>query len=138
MRKKHPSRFSLIGKARATTYNGIAFKSKLEAQVYRLFSNYNIPLDYEKERFCLLPPTPLSYKVIQSNKGKKTLRAIHYTIDFSNKDLLIEVKGYSNIAWELRFKLLLNHLEKTGNTRAVYVIRSLAEAKKLITDLLSS
>src|SRR3990167_11278725 len=96
-----------IKNATTLEYDGIKFKSKLEAFCYRHLKENGIEAEYEKNTYVLIPAFEYN--------GEK-VRQCTYTPDFVNKHegFVIEIKGFANdvfpIKWKM-FKYLLNSLK---------------------------
>lgn len=111
-------------------YDGIKFDSLLEISCYKLLKENNIPFEYNKNRYIILPEFRLNklnlYRFNGKKKGfgqlitKKGLKAqfqsITYSPDFvikPNSDIyiFIETKGNPNDQYPLRSKLFFATLE---------------------------
>lgn len=106
--------------------NGIKFRSKLEAYLYKKLKEANIPADYELHRYELLPSFEYN--------GKK-IRAITYLPDFVGNGFIIECKGFRTDTWPLREKLFKYYLTKNNLNIKFYVVRNQKEVDKLVTEL---
>lgn len=106
------------------TYNGIKFRSSLEAEVAKTLHQLNIPYSYEKV-ILTLKNSFSYYGEIQ--------RKITYKPDFIIGDLMIECKGFETPEWRLKKKYVLDYLLKTKEYR-FYQIKSLKELYKVIDD----
>lgn len=116
-----------IKNATALTVDGIRFRSKLEAYCHRRLSEENISSDYELHRYNLLEKHVFKGEVYEPHKVKgikqfmqvsNNIRAITYTPDFVNtKDKwVIEVKGYANDVFPLKWKMFKSLIEIQGYT----------------------
>lgn len=114
-----------IKNATALIVDGIKFRSKLEAYCHRRLVEEEISSDYEMHRYNLLEKHTFSGEVYEPHKVKgvkefvqvsNNIRAITYTPDFVNtKDKwVIEVKGYANDVFPLKWKMFKNLLEIQG------------------------
>lgn len=106
------------------TYNGIKFRSSLEAEVAKTLHQLNIPYSYEKV-ILTLKNSFSYYGEIQ--------RKITYKPDFIIGDLMIECKGFETPEWRLKKKYVLDYLLKTKEYR-FYQIKNLKELYKVIDD----
>ena len=125
-RKKRGNR--KIKNATPTELDGVSFRSKLELFTYRKLKEAGIPFEYEQHRFELLQAFEFnceSYEpLFKSNKKigfglvNPKIRAMTYKPDFVNKEdnWIIEVKGYRNDAFPLRWKLFKALCQDTGVT----------------------
>ena len=108
MYPKKPT-FSKNKKVRNATpliYNGIKFRSKLEAYCYKKLKENDLEVEYENNKYVLLE------KFIYEGK---TVLPITYTPDFVGKNFIIECKGNMNETFPLRWKLFKNYLVKNNN-----------------------
>jgi hypothetical protein len=117
-----------IKNATPSEYKGIKFRSKLEMFTYRHLMEASIPFEYEEHRFTLLEAFESScdsYEPIYK-KGRKfgfglanpKIRAMTYKPDFVNENdnWIIEVKGFRNDAFPLRWKLFKAQCQDQGTT----------------------
>lgn len=107
--------------------DGIHFKSKLELYCYQRLKEAGISADYEVHRFNLLDKFEYGGESFESHKIKgvkdfvavsKNVRAITYTPDFVNLDkgFIIEVKGYANDVFPIKWKLFKSIMSKKKMT----------------------
>lgn len=84
-----------------TVFDGIKYKSKLEAFFAKEMTFRGINFEYER----------LNFEIVEGFRynGKKYL-PITYTPDFSGAGWVVEVKGYANELFPMRKKLFLKHL----------------------------
>lgn len=84
-----------------TVFNGIKYKSKLEAFFAKEMTFRGIPFEYEA----------ISFQTIEGFKynGEK-IQGVKYTPDFSGKGWLVEIKGRANEQFSIRKKLFLKYL----------------------------
>lgn len=107
-------------------YNGIKFRSKLEAYCYKKLKEANIYAEYEQRRYTLLP----SFKF-----DNKTIRAITYLPDFVGKNFVIECKGYANESFPLREKLFKYYLTKNEPHMQYFLVKTQKQIDALIDKL---
>lgn len=107
-------------------YDGIKFRSKLEAYCYKKLKEANIPVEYESKRYTLLP----SFKF-----DNKTIRAITYLPDFIGKDFVIECKGYANESFPLREKLFKYYLTKNEPNVRYFLVKTQKQVDALVNTL---
>ena len=107
-------------------YNGIKFRSKLEAYCYKKLKEANIYAEYEQHRYTLLP----SFKF-----DNKTIRAITYLPDFVGKNFVIECKGYANESFPLREKLFKYYLTKNEPHMQYFLVKTQKQIDALIDKL---
>jgi hypothetical protein len=125
-----------IRNAQALQVNGITFRSKLEAFTYqKLLDNGINDFKYEEEKFTLLEAFDYPHesyeayertdretkiKVKQFGDVSHNIRSMTYLPDFTcidhdtKKGWIIEVKGYANDAWPLKWKIFKHYLEGNG------------------------
>ena len=79
-------------------FDGIKFRSRLEAFTYRKLKESGINAEYEKHTYVLI--TPFEY-------AEEKIRACTYTPDFVNeKDKwIIEVKGWATDSFKIKWKM---------------------------------
>lgn len=104
-------------------YDGIKFRSKLEAYCHKKLKEAHIFAEYEQHRYVLLP----SFKF-----NNKTIRAITYLPDFVGKDFVIECKGYANESFPLREKLFKYYLTNNEPNTNYYLVRTQKQVDELI------
>lgn len=96
-------------------YNGVKYRSTLEADTAKVLSALNIPFLYENRKITLLEGFYCPY---EDNK----VRAITYTPDFeiplaNHKKLMLECKGFATPEWKNKRKYLFKYLmEKEPDT----------------------
>lgn len=116
-----------IKNATALTVDGIKFRSKLEAYTHRRLSEEGISSDYEEHRYNLLDKFTYEGDIYEPHKVKgikeftkvsNNVRAITYTPDFVNTEdkWIIEVKGYANDVFPLKWKMFKNLMMNEGYT----------------------
>ena len=118
--------------SKVTIFNGVTYKSGLEAFMAELLTNEGLFEGYENHTFTIQECTILPQSVYskQNNgKGDYKLRSskvdvMSYTPDFCGKDFIIETKGFSTDVFRLRFRIFLKHLFDLGDTRNVYIPRT--------------
>lgn len=121
--------------------NGLKFRSKLELYTYNKLLESNIKdFNYEKDKFILMEAFEfpnLSIEAFETNKkdiGKARyfddvdhkIRSISYLPDFTNIDhenktgWVLEVKGYSNDSFPLKWKMFKDYLVKNNYNVDLY------------------
>ena len=126
MARKRIKKEGKVKNATPTQLDGIKFRSKLEAYTYTKLKEANIPIEYEKHRYMLLP------SFIFENK---TIRAITYLPDFVGSNFIIECKGYPNDSWALREKLFKYYLINNLPNYKYYIVHNQKEVDQLIKEL---
>ena len=88
-----------VKNAQITYYNGIKFRSKLEAECAKLLEQNGVQYEYESIKIELLP-------AFQYNG--KTYRSWDYKPDFIvYNNIIIEVKGWETDTWRIKYKMIL-------------------------------
>ena len=139
-RKNSRSKKGKIRNATKCTYKGIKFRSKLELFTYKQLEQAGIKSNYETKRFTLMDgfhfkaesiePRPKGY-IINTMKG----RAIKYSPDFivPNGKWIIEVKGFANDVFPLKWKLFKNYLNQNSvPVPTLYLPKNQTQVKKTI------
>ena len=141
MGKKRKRRSRGPVRSRTIEYDGITFKSGLERYCYMRLKEEGFFEGYENERFTLMEGFNLPNSITQRQanskgdfieRGGKAIRGITYTPDFCGKDFIIECKGRPNESFPLRWKMFLNVLKQTEDTRYVYKPQNQKEIDKMI------
>ncbi len=118
-----------IKNATAIEYDGIKFRSKLEAFAYQEFKKAGIEVEYEKETYTIL-------EAFEYN-GQK-IRPIRYTPDFIGDKLLIEIKGFANDGFENKFKTFKKYLKINNIDFQIYIIKNKKQVLQFIEDYKSN
>ena len=111
-----------VKNATVIEYNGVAFKSKLEATFYRILLQAGFEPQYERRTYLLwkgCKPTVPFYTKDRKTKllklDKTKLRNMTYTPDFTfnynGRLIIIEAKGKENDTYPLKRKLFRRLLE---------------------------
>lgn len=91
-------------------YNGVHYRSTLEADTAMTLDLLGIPYTYESRRITLLESFRCSFQ-------KSMVRAIHYTPDFIIGNIIIECKGFETPEWKQKKKYVFKYLmENEPNT----------------------
>ena len=122
-KKKHQGK---VKNATPNIYDGIKFKSKLEAYTYKKLKETKIKADYEPTHFELIPK--FEYQ------GEK-VRAMTYLPDFVGKDFIIECKGLMGDSFPLRWKIFKYILMKQNSNYKLYLVRNQKQVDELINKL---
>lgn len=132
MKKSKKTINKKVRNAESKEVNGIKFRSKLEAFTYNKLLEAGISnFTYEKDKFVLqtgFESTNISYEV-NSNKQFDILdfkiRPITYTPDFccindKKEGWIIEVKGFANDAFPIKWKMFKKYLVDNGYNVILY------------------
>lgn len=121
-----------VKNVKSTVVDGIKFRSTAEGICYQLLKNNGFQCVYEPYHIQLLPPlTPKSIKIYVPQKHRhkgvksvtftqriKDIEAITYTpdfvVEFDDCVVYIEVKGFPNDAYPLRYKLFMKYLNNAA------------------------
>lgn len=115
-----------IKNAHPKEFNGILYRSTLEAKVAKFLTENNIDFRYEDIRLTLLPSV---------RYNNELLRGVHYTPDFICGNYIIEVKGYPNDTWHLKKKLLVSLIVSGAIPYKFREVHSILELKKVINEM---
>jgi len=116
-----------IKNATVTVYNGITFRSKLEAECAKILDEEGIKYQYEPFKIILLP----SFKYLG-----KTLREWHYSPDFVVfNNIIIEVKGFPNDVWGYKKKMILKYIVDHNYMYEFYEVKNKTQLRTLIKEL---
>lgn len=121
-----------IRNATPLTYDGITFRSKLEAFTYKKLLEIGIKPEYENEKFILIPAF-----TFQSEK----IRAMTYTPDFifkDHKDILhiVECKGFANDVFPYKWKIFKWRLKENGKENfLLHVVKNQKQVNEMINNL---
>lgn len=148
-----------VAGATPTVYNGIQFKSKREAECYKLLDDSKYTFSYESSTYELSGSVKLSKvsvygpKISASGSASKDiyqtsglLRSVTYTPDFTvyrhdvHYIIFIEVKGYRSPSYAVKKKLFLKRLNETDKGYnylffEVYSTTHMKQVLKIIDNL---
>lgn len=133
-----------VKNATTNEYDGIKFKSLLEARGYKLFKEAGFEhIYYESDKIILMDgfkPTVPFY--VRNKKTKKLelndnkLVHISYTPDLiithNNTIFYIELKGMKTDSYNIKVKLFRNYLEIREKNRVFFELHSIKEIKEAI------
>lgn len=126
--------------------DGINFRSKQEASVYKYLLSQGITPQYEPEKFTIWDRGPMTVP-FYDRYGKTFKRltrkptAIHYTPDFiftvNGITVFLEVKGFSNDVFPYKAKLFRDYLENQPNKENLCyaIIYAIKDLKLLLDEL---
>lgn len=107
------------------TYNGINYKSTLEARIAKIFTLLHIPFEYEPTKFILQD----SFSFID-----ETVRQITYTPDFKFGTVFVECKGFATPEWNIKKKMFQKYLVDRNYPYKFYQIKSEADCFNVIDE----
>lgn len=112
-----------VKNATPTTYNGINFRSKLEARFAKMLDDEGLEYKYEEETWELFPK--FKYR-------GKTYRPITYTPDFIIGDHVVEIKGWQNDVYRVKKKLILMHIMDCFPGKQFHEVKTVGDMRNLI------
>ena len=116
-----------IKNATITVYNGITFRSKLEAECAKILDEEGIKYQYEPFKIVLLP----SFKYLG-----KTLREWSYSPDFVLfNNIIVEIKGFPNDVWGYKKKMILKYIVDHNYMYEFYEVKNKTQLRTLIKEL---
>tara|TARA_R110002051_G_scaffold269943_1_gene330232 strand:- start:5303 stop:5761 length:459 start_codon:yes stop_codon:yes gene_type:complete len=139
-----------VRNATSKVYKGIKFRSKLELFTYKKLEEAGIKSLYEERKFVLMEGFRFEQDSIEPSNKRATkgeyinnsdkVRDITYTPDFvdPNGKWIIEVKGFANDVFPLKWKLFKNYLQKLGDPPVLYLPKNqkqVLETIELINQL---
>lgn len=102
-----------ISKAKKHLYKGIEYKSGLEKYMAQVLSDAGIKFQYEPTAFTLQEGFKFEVDSYERqangkgefrNRGHKKVLPVRYTPDFVGEGFIIEVKGYANESFPMKWK----------------------------------
>lgn len=116
-----------VRNATETIVDGIKYRSKLESYTAARLKEAGIEVDYEEHVFTLMEKFEFEGEIYEPHKVNNlkkfvqvsnNVRAITYKPDFVNleKKFIIEVKGYANDVFPVKWKLFKSSIKDTGYT----------------------
>ena len=127
-KRKRKASNQKVRNASAGVYKGIKFRSKLELFTYKELQKAKIKSLYEQKKFVLMHGFYFTNGCVEPKKKDyisitTKVRDITYTPDFvdPNGKWIIEVKGYANDVFPLKWKLFKQHLMNQGYTYALFL-----------------
>jgi len=145
MQKQQSKGNKKVRNATAKVYKGIKFRSKLELFSYIKLEEAGIKALYEETRFTLMEGFIFDSSSIEPSTRALTkgqfidntykIRNITYTPDFvdPNGKWIIEVKGFANDVFPLKWKLIKKHLQDSGEDIPIlYLPKNQGQVLKVI------
>ena len=134
-RRKKQTANAKIKNAKALSYYGIQFKSRLELYMYKKLKAANIKFGYENHTFQLLDKFTYGGDSMEllRKKGEKcfdwqnpNIRGMTYTPDFCNlkNNWIIECKGFANDVFPLKWKLFKKYMNENHPGFTLYMPRN--------------
>lgn len=152
MRRRNKKYINVSTNKKELTFNGVLYKSRLEAQMAKMLHENNLPVKYEPKTFTIFKDEEDSignYRKTVKNTGEYKLRdvklnSVKYTPDFVDEDLsrdnafIIECKGRPDAVFMLRFKLFQRYCNKYYKNIKLYMPRNKEQCKETIRLILKS
>ncbi len=150
MQRRKKTTNKKVRNAVSKVYKGIKFRSKLELFTYRKLEEAGIKSLYEERKYVLMEGFRFEQDSIEPSNKRATkgeyinnadkVRDITYTPDFvdPNGKWIIEVKGFANDVFPLKWKLFKNYLQKLGDPPVLYLPKNqkqVLETIELINQL---
>ena len=121
-----------IKNVKATSVDGIKYRSRLEAFASIELRKSKIKFNYEKEKFVLMDKFKYEGVSIEKRKRKgklvydqapQSIRSITYVPDFTNlkQGWIIEVKGLKSDVFNVKWKLFKQYLAKNNLNYDLYM-----------------
>lgn len=130
-----------VQNATAKVYKGIKFRSKLELFTYKKLEEEGIKALYEKKKFILqegfhydMPTYEPTKKDGYVDVSHKKIRDITYTPDFvdPNGKWIIEVKGYANDVFPIKWKMFKDYLMQQENPPVLFLPKNQGQVLQTI------
>lgn len=142
-KKIKKSQNKYIQNASPKLYNGVKYKSQLEAFTAESLDTEQIKFEYEKNSFLLQDKFESINSSIEVVKSKKTsgfilsrnnIRTIKYTPDFMDPQFrwLIETKGYRTAEFDIKWKMFKKYLTDNNLKVDLYLPQNQGQVKKCI------
>jgi hypothetical protein len=107
-------------------WNGIKYRSTLEADTAKTLTTLGIPFEYEPRKIIL-------QEGFRSPYQKDKVRALTYTPDFIIGPVMLECKGFETPEWKIKKKLLFKYLMENEPNTIFYQIH---DARKSLLEAL--
>ena len=129
-----------VRNAKSKEVDGIKFRSLLEAHCYRQLRDAGIEANYEKKKYVLQEGFHYTEECHEPHKTKGyvnntyKVRDITYTPDFvdPNGKWIIEVKGFANDVFPIKWKMFKKHLMQLENPPVLYLPKNQGQVLKTI------
>ena len=139
-RRTRKSKNKKVRNATSKVYKGIKFRSKLELFTYKKLEEAKVKCLYEKKKYVLQEGFHYSQQCYEPHKTKGyvdntyKVRDITYTPDFvdPNGKWIIEVKGFANDVFPVKWKMFKNHLMQLEDPPVLYLPKNQGQVLKTI------
>lgn len=108
-------------------YNGVHYRSTLEANTAKTLDSLGIPFEYEPYKITLLEGFKCPFQ-------KDKVRAITYTPDFIIGPIILECKGFETPEWLLKKKYVYKYLMENEPDAIFYQIKDFRKGLIKILD----
>lgn len=114
--------------SKSKVVDGIKFKSLLEVYFYKKLKKHKLTKEYIYEKRTL---NILDSFEFQNEK----IRGIKYTPDWESSNCFIEIKGYANESFPIRFKLFKKYLKDNNMKHKVFLLKKKTDIDKYFLNL---
>lgn len=108
-------------------YNGVKYRSTLEARIAEILNKLGIPFEYEKRKITLLEGFRCPF---QKNK----VIAITYTPDFEIGNIMLEAKGFETPEWKNKKKYIYKYLMENEPNVMFYQVHDCGKSLLEVLD----
>lgn len=115
-----------VRNAKEVEYNGVHYRSKLEASCAKVFNDLGIAVEYEKHSYELIPKRKYLNEVFH---------AVTYTPDFVGESFIIECKGFPNDRWPIIKKLFIQYIEINNINKKFFEVGSVRELQAALIQI---
>lgn len=114
--------------ATPTEYNGVKYRSVLEADCAKVFDEYGVNVQYEPFKLTILPS--FTYH-------GESLKSITYTPDFVGEGFIVECKGFPNDNWHDKRKWIMDFLSKNHPNIRFYEVHTTTQLRTVLKSVLN-
>lgn len=137
-----PSENKKVKNATAFIDNGIAFKSVMEARIYKKLIEKGITPEYEPDKIILLKGFKPKHKWFIDGKSQiAKIRDLTYTPDFKFQYcgyiVYIEVKGFITDRYPLKRKMFLSYLDSEDGKTIFAEIKTISGLNRTLEQISS-
>ena len=108
-------------------YNGVKYRSTLEADTAEILDKLGIKFEYEARKLTLIPS-------FHSPFQKNAVRALTYTPDFIIGNIILECKGFETPEWKIKKKLVFKYLQSHEPDTKFYQVHNTRSALLDVLD----
>ena len=99
------------------SYNGVKYKSTLEAETAETLDKMNLPWEYETKTYTLQEGFYCPWQ-------KRKVLSISYTPDFIIGPIMIETKGWKTPDFKLKEKMFYKYLKENEPNAIYYIVNN--------------